>query len=85
MQIRGKKARFSRRLTPLSVSRKKKKVTQKKSANKVSGDLMAYEILEIPSLGLPLARVSVFFSLFTSTVESAMNQDEVICIHHCAT
>lgn len=57
-------------------------MTQKRSANKVSGDLITrfskYQVLVSTSR----ENFCLFF-LFIGIVESAMNQDEVICIHHC--
>lgn len=63
MQIRGKKLDLAGAWLRF-LCHVRKKITQKKSANKVSGDLMAYEILEISSLGLHLSRKSLFFFSF---------------------
>lgn len=78
-----KKARFNR---PRFLCHVRKEATRRKeerdegrdSTNKISVDLMAYEILEISSPALP--RASLFF--FPRCCESAMNQDEVVRIHH---
>lgn len=54
-------------------------MVDEKFADKISDDLIAYETLEISS---QVISHEYFFFLLVGIVECAMNQDEIICIHH---